>query len=89
MNGTDVNSRVAHRLKIARGHMDKVIEMVEKKEYCIDILTQSKAVQAALKEADAMILENHLNTCVADAVKNEKKEDAIAEVMKVFRNSHN
>jgi DNA-binding FrmR family transcriptional regulator len=87
MRATDSRNSIEHRLKIARGHLNKVLEMVEKNEYCIDILTQSQAVQAALKEADAIILENHLKTCVADAVKKDgyEKEKAVSEVMKVFR----
>ncbi len=74
-----------HRLKIAKGHLDKVIRMVQNGDYCIDILTQSQAVQAALKKVDALILENHLKTCVADAVRGDKKDQAVAEVIKVFK----
>ena len=61
--------RILHRLKIARGHLDKVISMVEKDEYCIDVLHQSTAVQRALSETDDVVLENHLQTCAADAIK--------------------
>ncbi len=61
--------------------------MLENNEYCIDILIQSQAVQAALKNTDAIILENHLKTCVADAVRSNQKDKAIDEVMKVFKNS--
>ena len=74
-----------HRLKIIKGHLDKVIRMVQNGDYCIDILNQSQAVQAALKQVDAIILENHLQTCVADAVRGNKKDQAIAEVIKVFK----
>lgn len=74
-----------HRLQIARGHLDKVIRMVQNGDYCIDILTQSQAVQAALKQVDAIILENHLQTCVTDAMRGDKKDQAIAEVIKVFK----
>ena len=77
--------RTLHRLKIARGHLSKVLEMVENDEYCIDVLHQSDAVGRALKEADSLILENHLKTCAASAIKQGKQEEAIAEVMKVFR----
>lgn len=56
---------ILHRLKIARGHLDKVIAMVENNEYCIDIVHQSLAVQAALKKADQVVLENHIRNCVA------------------------
>lgn len=77
--------RKLHRLKIARGHLEKVIKMVEDREYCIDILHQSQAVQAALKETDNLILENHLNTCVADSITKGRKKEAISEIMQVFR----
>lgn len=78
-------NKVLHRLRIAQGHLDKVVKMYERGEYCIDTLIQSQAVQAALKETDALILENHLQTCVTDAVKSGKKDKAIAEVIKVFK----
>lgn len=76
-----------HRLQIARGHLDKVIRMVVNDDYCIDVLTQSQAVQAALREVDALVLENHLQHCVVDAVKGspDEKNNAIAEVVKIFR----
>jgi DNA-binding FrmR family transcriptional regulator len=75
---------VLHRLKIARGHLEKIIKMVEADEYCIDVLTQSKAVQSALAKADASLLENHLSHCVVDHIKNGQEKKAIEEVMKVF-----
>jgi len=76
-----------HRLQIARGHLDRVIHMVQQDEYCIDILTQSQAVQSALREVDAIVLENHLSHCVVDAVKGSQddKDKAISEVIKVFK----
>lgn len=76
-----------HRLQIARGHLDKVIRMVQSDEYCIDVLTQSQAVQSALREVDALVLENHLQHCVVDAVKGSRddRDRAITEVVKVFK----
>lgn len=74
-----------HRLKIARGHLDKVISMVEKGEYCINVVHQSIAVQSALKKVDELILENHLKTCVADSIKKGEADDAIKEVMEVLK----
>ena len=83
----DTRERILHRLKIARGHLDKVINMVSEDAYCIDVILQSKAVQAGIKEADHLLLENHLKKCVADAMKKGKKDEAIAEVMNVFKKS--
>jgi DNA-binding FrmR family transcriptional regulator len=76
-----------HRLKIARGHLNKVISMLETDAYCIDILHQSQAIQKALKETDNLIMENHLKTCAAEAIKAGKTEIAIKEVMEVFTKS--
>ncbi len=80
----NTEERILHRLKIARGQLEKVIKMVEDDSYCIDILHQSQAVQAGLKETDNLMLENHLRTCVADAIAEGKKEEAIDEIMQVF-----
>lgn len=77
---------LAHRLKIARGHLDKVIAMVEGGEYCLDIIQQSQAVQSALEKADEIILENHLKTCVREAIAHDKDVDSkVREVIEVFR----
>ena len=46
----DDKQRIVHRLKIARGHLNKVIQMIEDDEYCIDVLHQSQAVQQALRQ---------------------------------------
>ncbi|HKC04390.1 MAG TPA: metal-sensing transcriptional repressor [Patescibacteria group bacterium] len=81
----DSKSKILHRLQIARGHLDKVISMVEKDAYCIDVVHQSIAVQAALKRTDEVVLENHLKTCVSDSIKNGKSNEAIKEVMEVLR----
>lgn len=84
----DTRERMLHRLKISRGHLDKVIKMIEEDTYCIDVLLQSKAVQSGLREVDNLLLENHLKKCVADSIKQGKSEEAIAEVMNVFKRSN-
>lgn len=81
----DFHERMLHRLKIAQGHLKKVLEMFEKGDYCIDILHQSQAVQKALKEVDILILENHLKTCATDSIKKGNELEAIKEVIEVFR----
>lgn len=81
----NVQERIIHRLKISRGHLNKIIEMVENDEYCIDILHQSQAVQKALKQIDTLMLENHLKGCVTDSIKKGDDVTAINEVMSVFK----
>lgn len=77
--------RILHRLKITKGHLQKVMQMIEDGEYCIDVLHQSQAVQKALKEVDNLILENHLRTCTSEAIKKGRSEEAITEIMSIFK----
>ena len=75
-----------HRLKIAHGHLEKVINMVEKGEYCLDITQQSQAVQSALRKVDELVLENHLKTCVKEAIITDKNvEEKVKEIIEVFK----
>ncbi len=81
----DTQERIVHRLKIAKGHLEKVIQMIEEDVYCIDVLHQLQAVEKGLKETGNVLLENHLKTCVADSINKGRKNEAIAEVMEVFK----
>lgn len=79
--------RILHRYKISLGHLKKVIAMLESGEYCIDIIHQSKAVQKALRDTDQVILENHLKTCAAKAIREGNEKKAIAEIMGIIKKS--
>lgn len=83
----DTEERILHRLKIAKGHLQKVIQMVESGHYCIDVIHQSQAIQRALQEADGLVLENHLNTCVVEHIKNGEAKKSVEEIMNVFKKS--
>ncbi len=78
-------NKIVQRLKIARGHLNKVISMVESDAYCIDVVHQSLAVQAALKKVDEVVLENHLKTCVADSIKKGETVKVVSEMMEVLQ----
>lgn len=80
-----VQKSLLRRYQIARGHLNKVISMLENDEYCLNVVHQSIAVQAALKKADRGILENHLKTCVADQIKKGQDQESISEIMGVLR----
>ncbi|MBI4066759.1 metal-sensing transcriptional repressor [Candidatus Gottesmanbacteria bacterium] len=81
------NQSIVTRLKITEGHLKKIREMVEENAYCIDILHQTQAVEAALKEINSLLLNNHLNTCVVDSIKKGDSKEVISEVMAVFKRS--
>ena len=81
----NTQERIIHRLKIAKGHLEKVIQMIEADEYCIDVMHQMQAVESGLKETGNVLLENHLRGCVSDAISKGKKDEAIAEIMQIFK----
>jgi DNA-binding FrmR family transcriptional regulator len=84
------NDSTIRRLKTIEGHLRGVIRMVEEDVYCIDVIRQIQAVEAALNKVSAKILEDHLNSCVITAVQgNDKKERerVLKEITEVFEMS--
>ncbi|MDQ6984922.1 MAG: metal-sensing transcriptional repressor [Candidatus Dojkabacteria bacterium] len=80
----DVKTRAIHRIKIVQGHLKKIQQMLEDDKYCVDIVHQSRAVQSALKKIDLLIIEDHLNHCVIDQVKNGEEKKTTEELLKLF-----
>ncbi len=75
------------RLQSVEGHVRGIARMVEEDKYCIDVIHQIEAVQAALDKINQMILENHLRTCVTTAIRGDdaaRREAAIGEILEVF-----
>ncbi len=61
--------------------------MVQNDRYCVDILLQLSAVISALKKVEDLVMENHLNTCVTDALKSNDETESqlkISELMDVM-----
>ncbi len=58
-----------NRLNRIEGQVRGVRGMVEKDAYCVDILTQVTAIQAALNAFSRELLGNHIRTCVADGIR--------------------
>lgn len=71
-------------LKTARGQIDGIIKMIEDDRYCIDISNQILASSAILKRANLLILEQHLNHCVLEAVGSENAEEKIKEIIGIL-----
>lgn len=77
--------RIVHRLKIASGHLHKVIQMVESEQYCIDVLHHSLAVQKALKQIDMLMMEDHLKTCAVDQVKQGEEQKMVRDLLGIYK----
>jgi DNA-binding FrmR family transcriptional regulator len=59
---------VVRRLRRIEGQVRGVQRMVEEDTYCIDVLTQISAVNAALQSCAMTLLDEHLNCCVSEAI---------------------
>ena len=82
------NNKTLISYKKAKSLLEKIITMMEKGEYCIDIMQQNLAVIGLLKSAHQMLMEGHLNTCFKNAMKtsNEaRKQKMIDEILKVSK----
>lgn len=78
------------RLKTIEGHLRGIIRMVEEDAYCIDVIRQIQAVEAALNKVSTRILDGHLNSCVITAVQGEdpdERQRVLKEVLEVFETS--
>ncbi|MCA9388423.1 metal-sensing transcriptional repressor [Candidatus Berkelbacteria bacterium] len=76
--------RALHRLKIIHGHLNKIEQMVEEDRYCVDVITQSLAVQSSLKSLNKLLLEKHISTCVIDQVKQGNSKKIVDELIKLY-----
>jgi CsoR family transcriptional regulator, copper-sensing transcriptional repressor len=68
------------RLRRIEGQVRGLEQMVEEDRYCIDVLTQISAVQAALDKVALGLLDGHAHTCVIGA-EPEQRDDRTAEMM--------
>lgn len=76
---------IINRLKRIEGQVRGIQNMVEEDRYCIDILIQINAIQAALQKVGLSIAERHMNHCVAHALKTGDGDQAIQELVDVMK----
>lgn len=77
--------------KKAKSHIEKIIQMIEDGNYCVDIMNQNLAVIGLLKSAHQMLMEGHLNSCFSSAIdskSNKRKQEMIDEINKLMRISN-
>lgn len=80
-----IKQRVLHRTKIAEGQFRALVRAIEADDYCIDIITQSLAIQNSLKSLNAAVLENHLKQHVGHQLsKPSSKTKAIVELIRIY-----
>ncbi len=87
----DIKKRSLHRTKIIKGQVEGLEKMITKEEYCVDIMTQSLAIQRSLRSLNKLILENHLQTHAAMALSSKDattQKDALEELLNLYELSN-
>jgi DNA-binding FrmR family transcriptional regulator len=80
-------TQILNRLKSVDGHVRGVIKMVEEDAYCMDVIKQLQAVQGAIDRVNALLLNDHLQSCVTIAIRSNdpaERERVIGELMRVY-----
>ena len=83
----EIKRSVSNRLASSAGHIKGIERMINEDAYCVDVIRQIQAVQAALNKVSSMVLDSHLNSCVVTAVQGEdpsERERVLAEITSVF-----
>ena len=73
------------RLKKVEGQVRGVQKMIEEKRYCMDILSQVRAVTGAMRQIESGILESHLQHCVRDAISAKNAEETEVKIKEILR----
>lgn len=82
-----LKSSVDQRLKRIEGQIAGIRRMIAEDRYCVDIMNQTSAIVAALRGVEDLVMQNHLQTCVTDAIQgndDEEKNEKIDELMSVI-----
>lgn len=83
----DTRKKADERLKRIAGQVAGIQRMLDEDRYCIDVLVQITAVQAALLETGRVILAGHVETCLTEALKSRgqrERRKKIDELMDAF-----
>ncbi|QDV78337.1 metal-sensitive transcriptional regulator [Botrimarina mediterranea] len=81
-------TKLANRLRRVAGQVSAVQRMMDEDAYCIDILTQIAAASGALGKVGQKIIESHIKSCVASAIKSgnaEQRDEKLDELIAIFR----
>jgi len=71
-------------LKTVRGQVEAVVRMGEEDRYCIDVSRQVLAAIALLRKANLLVLRQHMNTCVKEAIHSDKGAEKIDEITMIL-----
>jgi len=81
----DYSRQVTNRLKTARGHLGGIVRMVEDQAWCPDVMKQLAAVQGILESTTREVFRHHLQTHVAEAIRQGRGEELVDELMATLK----
>jgi len=87
MQNNQAKKDVLNRLRSVAGHVNGVTRMVEEDQYCIDVINQINAIQAALNKITLQVLDEHMHHCVTEAIRSDdanERERVLSEIRDVF-----
>lgn len=82
---SEEKKKLINRLKRVEGQVRGIQNMVEEDRYCVDILIQIDAINAALKQVGGNLLEHHTSHCVLEAIESGDGEKAVNELVDVMK----
>ncbi len=81
----DYSRQVTNRLKTARGHLDGIVRMIEEEAWCPDVMKQLAAVQGILESTSREVFRHHLETHVAEAIREGRGDEIVDELMEALK----
>jgi CsoR family transcriptional regulator, copper-sensing transcriptional repressor len=81
----ETQRQASRRLKIIAGQVAALERQIEEDRYCMDLLDLSLSIQRALRSLDALVLEGHLRTHVAEQMAGGETERAVNELLRLYR----
>jgi DNA-binding FrmR family transcriptional regulator len=87
----EIKQRGLHRTKILQGQLKGIEKMIENEDYCMDIITQTLAVQKSLSSLNKLIVENHLKTHITDklaSASDAERAEVLQELLNLYELTH-
>ncbi len=75
---------ILKRLHYIEGHLNGIRKMIEEDKCCLDVLRQTYAVRKSIAKLEAILLENHLSTCIHEGITSGGEEALIAELVQLY-----
>jgi len=72
-------------MKTVQGHLQAVVDMIDRDEYCVDVMKQIAAVQSSLERVNRLLLQNHLETCLTESIRAGGGQHKIDELMEALK----